>query len=88
MDNNVIVIESLECIATRVPPGSQWKLEYSGKVIDGLELALTLYFRHSKFKGSYKLDPIEGRVYAIHTEKKEVIPEPEMVWDLYGEDTI
>jgi hypothetical protein len=33
-------------------------------------MALTMYMRKTKFKGSYQLDPLDGKLYAI--EKQEV----------------
>lgn len=79
-------IESIELIALRVPPGDQWELVIDKEnVIDGLVQALTQYMRKTKFKGNYRLEPLNGRLYAIREEEIEVTePEPER-FDLYGE---
>lgn len=79
-------IESIELIALRVPPGDQWELVIDKEnVIDGLVQALTQYMRKTKFKGNYRLEPLNGRLYAIREEEVEVTePEPER-FDLYGE---
>ena len=80
------VIEKLELIASRVPPGDQWELVIDKEnVIDGLVQTLTQYMRKTKFKGHYRLEPLNGRLYAIREEEVEVTePEPER-FDLYGE---
>ena len=53
--------------------------------IDGLVQTLTQYMRKTKFKGHYRLEPLNGKLFAIKVEEVS-IPEPEPeVWDLYGE---
>jgi hypothetical protein len=73
-------------IATRKAPGDNWVLEIDKTtVIEGLVMALTMYMRKTKFKGSYQLDPLDGKLYAIEKQEVEVVePEP-MKFDLYGE---
>ena len=73
-------------IANRMPPGDNWELVIDqGTTIEGLVMALTMYMRKTKFKGSYQLDPLDGRLYAIEKQEIEVVePEP-MKFDLYGE---
>jgi len=79
-----MIEEDIELIATRVPPGDKWILvNESGEVIEGLVNTLTAYLRKSKFKGHYRLAPLEGKLFAIK-EYEAPEPEPE-VWDLYGE---
>ena len=80
------IIEKLELIASRVPPGDQWELVIDKEnVIDGLVQTLTQYMRKTKFKGNYRLEPLNGKLYAIRTEEIEIEePEP-MKFDLYGE---
>ena len=73
-------------IATRVPPGDNWELVIDqGTTIDGLVMALTMYMRKTKFKGHYRLEPLNGKLFAIKTEEvtiEEPVPEK---FDLYGE---
>lgn len=73
-------------IATRMPPGDNWELVIDqGTTIEGLVMALTMYMRKTKFKGAYKLEPLDGKLYAIETNEIQVEePEP-MKFDLYGE---
>lgn len=82
----IIIEEEKELIATRVPPGDNWELVIDqGNTIEGLVMALTMYMRKTKFKGEYRLAPLDGKLYAI--KKYEVqVEEPEpMIFDLYGE---
>ena len=73
-------------IAERVPPGDNWKLVIDQtNTIEGLVQALTQYMRKTKFKGNYRLEPLQGKLYAINVEQVEVKEvEPEK-FDLYGE---
>mgnify|MGYP000206132429 FL=1 len=78
--------EIVELIAQRVPPGDKWELVIDrGNTVDGLVQTLTTYMRKTKFKGHYRLEPLNGKLFAIR-EQQINIPEPEPeVWDLYGE---
>ena len=81
-----VIEEQLELIATRIPPGDNWDLLIdSATTIEGLVQTLTQYMRKTKFKGQYRLEPLNGKLYAIVQKEVELeVPEPE-VWDLYGE---
>ena len=80
------VIEEHELIAQRTPPGDNWELTIDrGTIIEGLVPTLTAYMRKTQFKGHYRLEPLNGKLFAI--KEKEVFieePEPEK-FDLYGE---
>ena len=80
------VVEFNELIANRIPPGDKWELVIDkDTVIEGLVQTLTQYMRKTKFQGHYRLEPLNGKWFAIKEEQVEV-PEPEPeVWDLYGE---
>ena len=80
------LIEHNELIANRVPPGDKWELVIDkDTVIEGLVQTLTQYMRKTKFQGHYRLEPLNGKLYAIKEEEIN-LPEPEPeVWDLYGE---
>tara|TARA_R100001015_G_C4611998_1_gene167467 strand:+ start:546 stop:803 length:258 start_codon:yes stop_codon:yes gene_type:complete len=79
-------IESSVLIAERVPPGDKWELVIDKEnVIDGLVQALTQYMRKTKFKGNYRLEPLNGKLYALEEVELDITePEPER-FDLYGE---
>jgi|TARA_R110000772_G_scaffold225843_1_gene336495 hypothetical protein len=73
-------------IATRKAPGDNWILEIDKTtVIEGLVMALTMYMRKTKFKGHYRLEPIDGKLFAIESHQVEIPEEEPMVFDLYGE---
>jgi len=80
------VVENNELIAVRVPPGDNWELVIDKEtVIEGLVQTLTQYMRKTKFKGHYRLEPLNGKLFAITLDQIE-IPEPAPEkWDLYGE---
>ena len=82
----ILIEEEKELIATRVPPGDNWELVIDqGNTVEGLVMALTMYMRKTKFKGEYRLAPLDGNLYAIKKQEIEIIePEP-MKFDLYGE---
>ena len=67
-------VEYNELIAIRSPPGDRWRLvdDQEEKIHEGLTNALEAYFHKSKFKGSYKLDPLDGKLYSINSQEVEV----------------
>ena len=81
------VVEHNELIATRVPPSDRWTLVGdSNKVIHkSLTDALQAYFESTWFKGAYRLDPLDSKLYAIHTDEVEVPKEKPKTYSLYGE---
>jgi|TARA_R110000744_G_scaffold112729_1_gene211432 hypothetical protein len=82
----VKIEEEKQLIATRKAPGDNWLLEIDKTtVIEGLVMALTMYMRKTKFKGSYQLDPLDGKLYAIEAIEIEIPEEEPMKFDLYGE---
>ena len=83
---NKEIIEEIELIAQRVPPGDKWELLIDKEnVIEGLVQTLNQYVRKTKFKGHYRLEPLNGKLFAIVTKEVPIEePEPEK-FDLYGE---
>jgi len=83
------VIEENKLIATRVPPGDNWELlNEKGNVIKGLTQALTRFITKTGFKGNYRLEPLNSKLFSI-VEKEVDVEEPEEEkWDLYGEGTL
>ena len=80
------IVEEAELIAIRVPPGDNWELVIDqGTTIEGLVMALTMYMRKTKFKGSYRLEPLNGKLFAIKTFEEVIEEEEPMKFDLYGE---
>jgi hypothetical protein len=83
------IIENLELIATRVPPGDRWTLVTDNKRVIHKSLTETLeaYFMNTKFKGEYRLSPLDSKLYAIKIEEEEILPEPPKSFNIY-EDPI
>ncbi len=53
------------------------------EIIEGLVETLNEYVRKTKYKGDYKLAPLEGKLYIINM--KEVDEPDPIVYDIYGE---
>ena len=83
MDNKVI--EKNILIANRVPPSDRWTLVGDDIVHNSLTDALQAYFEKSGFKGAYKLDPLDSKLYAIHTETIKVERVEPKTYSIYGE---
>ncbi len=81
------VVEHNQLIATRVPPGDRWSLvgdpkkEVFNTLTDDLEACL----HQTPSKGSYRLDPMDSKLYAIQTNEVEVKKEEPKMFSLYGE---
>ena len=82
----IIIEEEKELIAKRKAPGDNWILERDqSTVVEGLVMALTMYMRKTKFKGHYRLEPLDGKLYAIEAHEVQIEEEEPMKFDLYGE---
>lgn len=81
------ITENLELIATRVPPGDRWTLVTDSKRVIHKTLTdvLEAYFIDTKFKGEYRLSPLDSKLYAIKIVEEEVIPEPPKSFNIYGD---
>ena len=82
------IVEDNILIARRVPPGDKWRLvseEPDGLVHTCLTDALEAYMHKTKFKGHYRLEPLESKLYAISTTEEIIEPEPERKYNIYGE---
>ena len=67
-------IEYLELIATRVPPGDQWVLvgDKNKVTLKSLTDALEAWFGLTQEKAEFRLAPLDGKLYVIRSEEKEV----------------
>ncbi len=81
------VIEHNELIATRVPPGDRWTLvgDPTKEVFKTLTDALEAFFHQTGFRGAYRLDPLNSKLYAIQTTEEVVKKEEPKMYSLYGE---
>jgi len=82
------VVEEKILIANRVPVGDRWRLvsdEPNGRVYGSIVDTLEAYMNKTGFKGHYRLEPLNSKLYAISTEEVEIKPEPIKTYSLYGE---
>jgi len=81
------IVEHNELIATRVPPGDKWALVGDPKkeVFKTLTDALEAFFHQTGFKGAYRLDPLDSKLYAIQTHEEEIVKEQPKEYGIYGE---
>tara|TARA_B100000497_G_C7382930_1_gene245070 strand:- start:224 stop:508 length:285 start_codon:yes stop_codon:yes gene_type:complete len=82
------IVEENVLIARRVPPSDRWRLvanEPDGPIHKSLTDTLEAYMVKTGFKGNYRLEPLQSKLYAIQTDEIEVKPEPVKKFSLYGE---
>jgi len=82
----MVIKENLKLIANRKPPGDNWILvnDSLNAVHHSLTDVLEAYFHTTGFKGSYRLDPLNSKLYAIYVEE---LPEEEpKTFSIYGEN--
>lgn len=80
-------VEHNELIATRRAPGDNWVLvNDSEKIVhSSLTEALEAYFHKTGFNGAFRLDPMDSKLYAIHTTEEEIPVEEPKEYGIYGE---
>lgn len=84
--SKIVEEEHLELIATRVPPGDKWQLTEGQPLIQqSLTDALEAWFQLKGEPVSFRLDPLDSKLYAIRTEEVEIKPEPARTFSIYGE---
>jgi hypothetical protein len=81
------IIENKMLIANRIPPGDRWQLadEPNGKIYTSITEALQAYMDKTGFKGHYRLEPLNSKLYAVSKEEVEIKPEPIKRYSIYGE---
>ena len=68
------IVENSKLIAVRVPPGDNWELVIDKEnVIEGLVQTLTQYMRKTKFKGHYRLEPLNGKLFIRRILKRKLL---------------
>jgi hypothetical protein len=83
----VKIVEHNELIAVRIPVGDNWELVNDSKKIvhRSLTEALEAYFHKTGFKGSYRLDPLDSKLYAIQVQEEEIQEEKPKEYGIYDE---
>jgi hypothetical protein len=81
------ITEQSELIATRIPPGDRWTLKSdSRKVIhNSLTEVLEAFYIETRFKGDYRLAPVDSKLYAIKLLEEEIVQEPPKTFNIYGD---
>lgn len=74
-----------ELIATRRPPGDKWALEEQNVTYKSLTDTLEAWFQIHQENVSFKLDPLDSKLYVIREEEIEIKAEPPKRFSLYGE---
>ena len=79
--------EHNELIATRIPPGDRWMLKNDVKKIihNSLTDVLESYFLETRFKGEYRLAPLDSKLYVIKQVQEVVQPELPKSFNIYGD---
>jgi len=80
------VVEKNVLIATRVPPGDQWKLVIDpNHVHKSLTETLEAYFQETGQPCEFRLAPLDSKLYAIRSEE-HIVEEPKpKQFSIYGE---
>lgn len=84
--SKIEIQEKLIEIAQRVPPGDRWKVSNVNAVQNSLTDALEASYQISGIKPkAFRLDLIEGKLYAILNQEVEIKePEPKK-YSIYGD---
>jgi len=81
------IVEYNELIAIRFPPSDRWKLvdDKTETIHKSITDALEAWFDKNQEKVEFRLAPIEGKLYVIRSEEKEIQPEPIKRFNIYGD---
>jgi hypothetical protein len=85
---NIEVKEKLTLIAKRTPPGDQWILEGETTVRVGIADTLQAWFEKTGLKADFRLEPLNGKLYAITTEEVEIPKKEPKPYSIYGDYTL
>jgi hypothetical protein len=79
-------IENLQLIAQRTPPGDRWTLEGETEIRKSITDALEAYYQKATSKPlAYRLEPIQGNLFAIRTSEVEIPVEQPKQYSIYGD---
>jgi len=74
-------------IAERVPPGDRWALVNgdTDTVHNSLTETLEAHFQATGEACHFRLEPLNGKLFAITNEQVEIHPEPPKKYNIYGD---
>ena len=79
-------IENVQLIAQRTPPGDRWTLEGETEIRKSITDALEAYYQKATAKPlAYRLEPIQGKLFAIRTSEVEIPVEQPKQYSIYGD---
>jgi hypothetical protein len=79
-------VEYNRLIAQRVVgKGDTWKLKGEGIEYPSLTDVLEAYFQKTDDKCHFRLEPLNGKLFAIKTGIEEIKPDPPKRFNIYGE---
>lgn len=81
------IIEHKVLIAKRVPPGDRWSLiDYNPETVhESLTDALEEYFQQTQEKCHFRLEPLNGKLFALKESEEEIPEEPTRLFNIYGD---
>lgn len=74
-----------DLIATRKAPGDRWVLTGEQQIHKSLTDTLEAWFQQNQEQVSFRLDPLNSKLYVIREQEVEIKPEPVKTFSLYGE---
>ena len=73
-------------IAKRTPPGDRWTLEGETELRKSITDALEAYYQKAAQKPlAYRLEPLQGKLYAIYSTEVEIPEEKPKQYSIYGD---
>ena len=72
-------------IAERVPPGDRWTLLNEDQVHETLTDALEAYFQKTGEGCHFRLEPLNGKLFAIKESEEEIVQAPPKRFNIYGD---
>ena len=80
--------EKLIEIGIRIPPGDQWKMINVNEIQKSLTDGLEAWFQINTVKPkAFRLDLVQGKLYAIFSEEVEIEEEKPKQYSIYGDYT-
>jgi hypothetical protein len=84
--NKTEIKESLQLIAQRTPPGDRWTLEGETETRKSITDALEAYYQKVTSKPlAYRLEPLQGKLYAIYSTEVIIPEEKPKQYSIYGD---
>lgn len=84
--SKIEIQEKLQLIARRTPPGDRWTLEGETEIRKNITDALEAYYQKATVKPpAYRLEPLQGKLFAIYSSEVEIPEEKPKQYSIYGD---